>query len=133
MIVTFIDTAVAPVGIVQLPFAPHTVATNVSLAPTGVDLGPAVSGAGRVSIKRHGVIGTNDDAPGEPDADDVNTPPAPTTIANDAPNATQRDRDPTERIMTDLPAQDIPSGSVWTPDPDPTPTSNGRRRKAEGG
>ena len=99
--VTFADTPVAEAGITQLPFEPVTCTTNVSFTPIGVDCGPTVSGAGLVSINRHGVIGTNDDADDEPAADDVNTPPAPNTTATAAPKPTQRDRTPTEPNMTD--------------------------------
>jgi hypothetical protein len=108
MIVTFIDTAVAPPGIVQFPFVPVTCATKVSPAPTGVALVPTLSGAGRVSANRHGVIGTNDDAAPAPDADDVNTPPAPTHTTNAAPNAAQRERTNSKRLTSD-PLQHRPS------------------------
>ena len=50
-------------GIVQLPLVPHTVAVWVLVAARGVDSGPTFSGAGRVSIKRHGTIDTKADAP----------------------------------------------------------------------
>lgn len=90
--VTFIDRPVAPVGIVQLPFVPHTGIVYEANATSGVDLGPMTPPA-RVSITRHGVIGTNDDAPAEPDADADNNPP-PATTASTAPKLTQRDRNP---------------------------------------
>ena len=48
--------------------------------------------AGRVSINRHGVIGTNDEAFTEPAADADNNPPAPTVTATAAPTAAHRDR-----------------------------------------
>jgi hypothetical protein len=92
MIATLIDTPVTPVGIVQFPLVPHTGTTNVSLGPIGVDLVPTLSGAGRVSNKRHGVIGTNNDAAAEPAADAVSSPPPPSSTVTTAPTAAQRDR-----------------------------------------
>jgi hypothetical protein len=45
--VTFIDTAVAPAGTLQLPTAPVTCWVIVSAGPSGAVRGPTVSGAGR--------------------------------------------------------------------------------------
>jgi len=58
-IVTFIDTPDASTGIVHDPFDPSTAIVCVSRGPSGVDRPPTVAGAGRVSITRQGVIGTN--------------------------------------------------------------------------
>jgi hypothetical protein len=49
--------------------------------------------AGRVSINRHGVIGTNEDGVAGPAADADNSPPAPMVMATAAPIAAHRDRD----------------------------------------
>jgi hypothetical protein len=73
MITTLIDTPVAPDGIEQFPFVPHTGVMYVSSGPSGVARVPMLSEPARVSNKRHGVIGTNDDAVGEPAADAVNS------------------------------------------------------------
>jgi hypothetical protein len=91
--VTFIDTAVADEGIVHLPLVPHTNGAYVSAPAIGVDRGPTLIEPGRVSISRHGVIGTNDDAPGELAADADNKPPAPIVTATAAPIAAHRERD----------------------------------------
>src|SRR3954471_20279059 len=45
---------VAPAGIVQFPFVPVTCRTTVSPGPMGVARLPTLSGAGRVSARRHG-------------------------------------------------------------------------------
>src|SRR3954470_8359185 len=108
MIATLIDTPVAPVGIVQLPLVPHTGTTNVSLAPTGVDRVPTLLGSGRVSNNRHGVIGTNEDAVGEPAADAVNKPPPPNSTTTTAPSAAQRDRPLTRPNIGTLPSSASP-------------------------
>ena len=92
MLTTLSETPVAPDGIVQFPFVPHTGTTYVSLAPIGVDRVPTLMEPGRVSNNRHGVIGTNDDAFAEPAADAVNNPPPPNNTATTAPTAAQRDR-----------------------------------------
>ena len=91
--VTFIDTAVADEGIVHLPLVPHTNGAYVCPPGIGVARGPTLIAPGRVSISRHGVIGTNDDAPGELAADALNKPPAPIETATAAPMAAQRERD----------------------------------------
>src|SRR3954469_8781062 len=58
--VTFDTMPVAVVGIVHLPFAPQTAKVAVSPDPSGVLRGPTTVAA-RVSTRRQGVIGTNDD------------------------------------------------------------------------
>ena len=81
-----------------------------------------------------GVIGTNEDAPADPDADDVSTPPAPTATANTAPNAAHLDRPPTDPNMT-IPFRpsnpDESNGQVERkpsePDADPQRTVRTRR------
>ena len=88
---TFIDTPVAPVGMVQFPLVPHTGVAIASVGARGVERVPTRFAA-RVSSSRHGVIGTNDDAPVEPDADAVSNPPAPAITASVAPKAAHRDR-----------------------------------------
>jgi hypothetical protein len=94
MIATLIDTPVAPGGIVQFPFVPHTATLYVSSEPIGVARGPMVSEA-RVSNNRHGVIGTNDDAAVDPAAEAVNNWPPPNNVTTTAPTAAQRARLPT--------------------------------------
>src|SRR5688572_7309496 len=61
--VTLAAMPVAVAGIVQLPFAPHTSAVWVLSAAMGVERGPTFSGAGLVSIRRHGTIDTRAEAP----------------------------------------------------------------------
>ncbi len=61
---TFSDSAVAPVGIEQLPLLPQVGTVNVSPAVSGVGRLPTLMSPGRVSNNRHGVIGTSADAPG---------------------------------------------------------------------
>src|SRR5688500_14494477 len=56
---TLRTSATASAGIVQFPCAPCTAIVCVSLVPIGVERAPTVSGADRVSMIRHGVIGTN--------------------------------------------------------------------------
>src|SRR5262245_47804467 len=51
-----IDVAVA--GTVHEPCVPHTASVIDSPGPSGVSHEPTDSGAGRVSNRRHGVIGT---------------------------------------------------------------------------
>jgi hypothetical protein len=92
MIATPIDTAVTPTGIVQFPFVPHTVVMYVSSGPSGVARGPMLSSPARVSNRRHGVVGTKDDAFGDPAADAVNKVPPPKIVATTAPTANQRER-----------------------------------------
>ena len=92
MIATEIDTPVAPAGIVQFPFVPHTGTTYVSPAPIGVDRDPMLSTPERVSNNRHGVIGTNDDAFDDPAAEAVNNPPPATNTATTTPTANERER-----------------------------------------
>src|SRR5688500_10410774 len=58
MIATFITRPTASAGVVQLPFVPRTVTASVSFGPRGVARVPTLSDAGRVSISRHGMIGT---------------------------------------------------------------------------
>ena len=110
---TSIDKPVAPAGIVQSPSVPHTGVAYVSCGPSGVERDPTTS-AGRVSSNRHGVIGTNDESPGEPDADALNSPPAPTRMATTAPPAAHRERpsDPprTRPNMTTIPSLAAPRG-----------------------
>ena len=88
MMETFIETPVAVLGMVQLPLVPQTVVVKVSLLPMGVARVPTLSVGGRVSSRRHGVIGTNDETVPLPAADEVSTPPAPSTSASVAPSAT---------------------------------------------
>lgn len=87
---TFMESPVAPDGMMQFPFCPHTTATKVSAEPTGLSRVPTAV-AGRVSNNRHGVIGTNDDAV-EPDADAERSPPPPINVAITAPSAVKRKR-----------------------------------------
>ncbi len=63
----------------------------VSPAPSGPASGPTLPGC-LVSIKRHGVIGTNSEPASLDAADVVSTPPAPTVTATAAPIAAQRER-----------------------------------------
>ena len=68
---------VAVVGIVQLPFVPHTAKVASSSAPIGVERLPTVFAA-RVSNNRHGTIGTTEEtSPGAA----VKWPDRPTTVA----------------------------------------------------
>jgi hypothetical protein len=60
--VTFIATAVAVDGIVQLPFVPCTCCVMMPPAGIGVERGPTLSAPGRVSNKRQGDIGTSTEA-----------------------------------------------------------------------
>lgn len=99
---TFIDSPVAPDGIVQLPLVPHTGTVNVSDELNGVLRDPTTNAA-RVSNNRHGVIGTNDDARSDPDAEAVNNPPPPASTPITVPIATQRDRPPTTRPNMTVP------------------------------
>ena len=57
---TFEAIPVAVFGIVHDPFVPHTANVTVSAKPNGVPRVPCKLPA-RVSTKRHGTIGTNDD------------------------------------------------------------------------
>src|SRR4029079_15125956 len=61
-VVTLPTIPVAGLGIVQLPFLPHTRNVAASPAPIGVWRVPTVSGLTRVSNKRQGTIGTTDEA-----------------------------------------------------------------------
>jgi hypothetical protein len=91
--VTFITTPVASAGTLQLPLAPMTVIVWVSWAPRGAAREPTVSGAGRVSITRQGVIGTNTArSPELIVAEAIPKPPAPNETATAAPIAAQRAR-----------------------------------------
>ena len=86
-----IPTAVA--GIVQFPFVPQTNRSNASPAPSGDGRSPTVSGAGRVSNSRHGVIDTNDAGCASlPACTTQPAPPAPIATAMAAPMPAQRDR-----------------------------------------
>ena len=75
--VTLSDTPVAPIGIVQFSFVPHTGTTCVSPPASGHERGPTLSLPARVSNSRQGVIGTNDDAFVEPAAKAVDNPAPP--------------------------------------------------------
>ncbi|MGB8860561.1 MAG: hypothetical protein WCC60_14975 [Ilumatobacteraceae bacterium] len=88
---TFIDTPVAEVGIVQLPLLPHTNGAYVSPAAIGDERGPTAAPV-RVSIRRHGVIGTNTELTPPVEADDVNTPPVATDSATTDNTDANRDR-----------------------------------------
>ena len=84
--VTFIATAVAVVGIVQLPFVPWTRCVITPPAGIGIALVPMLSPPGRVSNKRHGSTGMSTEAvPPEPPADTwiapIEIPPTAATIA----------------------------------------------------
>src|SRR5215218_1725889 len=73
--VTLAAMPVAVAGIVQLPLVPHTEAVNVLSAAIGVERPPTLSGAGRVSSRRHGTIDTSAEGaellPPLPNATDV--------------------------------------------------------------
>src|SRR4051794_40615974 len=60
--VTFVAMPVAFVGMVQFPLVPHTANVAASAAASGVDRVPTVPAPGRVSTRRHGTIGTYEDA-----------------------------------------------------------------------
>ena len=100
MIATFIVTAVASVGMpAQFPLSPRTSAAYVLFAASGVLRDLMLSGAGRVSISRQGVIDTNDDnndaAAADPLVEAARTPLAPATNTNAAPNVYRHERTPT--------------------------------------
>src|SRR5689334_14529982 len=85
------ETASAMSGMVQLPLVPRTVRGTTSPLRSGVLRSPTRV-SGRVSSRRHDVIGTNTD-PGELSACAYHAPPpAPTATASAAPMAAQRDR-----------------------------------------
>ena len=91
--VTFITRPVASAGMVQLPFEPRTEIVCVSLPPMGVERLPTLSAPGRVSMMRHGTIGTNTArSPVSMDAEALINPPAPMDTAIAAPIAAQRER-----------------------------------------
>jgi hypothetical protein len=73
--VTLASIPVAEVGTVQCPLVPQTSVVYVLFAPSGVARGPTLSVPGRVSISRHGTIGTSTEAdelpPPLPNATDV--------------------------------------------------------------
>jgi hypothetical protein len=76
----------------------------------GVERGPTVEPE-RVSIKRQGVIGTKDETAGASAADEVKTPPAPSTTARAAPTVTHRER-----------TKDLPETATMSlPNRSPTP------------
>jgi hypothetical protein len=59
--VTFIATAVALDGMVQLPLWPCTACVMTPPLWMGDETGPTLSGAGRVSKRRQGAVGTSID------------------------------------------------------------------------
>lgn len=71
--VTFDAIPVAVAGTVQFPLVPHTMNVAVSSAASGTPRPPTWSGPPRVSARRQGTIGTNDDAPGDPAAPEPDT------------------------------------------------------------
>ena len=90
--VTFITSVVASAGIVHRPFLPRTLVVWTSFAPNGTARGPTVFGAGRVSIRRHGVVATNiAGSLALLAASAWIIPPAPSVTATAAPRAAHRD------------------------------------------
>jgi hypothetical protein len=98
--VTFIVTAVASDGMVQLPLVPVICTVCTPVGPIGVERGPMVSGAGRVSVTRHGVIGTNTDV----------TPDDAAALTT-APMASAAIRTPTVNVERDLRTSAVPTVS----------------------
>src|SRR4051812_40369938 len=77
VMVRLTEIPVASAGIEQLPWAPVTPITATSPGPSGVLRSPTWYGAGRVSIKRHGVIGVSQEPPGVAAPARSTTNPAP--------------------------------------------------------
>ena len=84
---TFDEIAVAVAGMLHAPFAPRTTNVAISPEPSGADRVPTAVGAGLVSTRRHGTIGTNDDAVPDDTAFAIPKPPTPKLTATAAPIA----------------------------------------------
>jgi hypothetical protein len=114
----FMATAVAVVGIAQLPTEPVICCVYTSWGCSGVAREPTLSGGGRKSNSLHGVIGTNTERPGFADgpAHAVGSN-APEASATTTPAATDDQR---TRDMLALPLRDCARASqryIWSVEP----------------
>ncbi len=116
-IVTFMTTPTAFAGTVQLPLVPRTDAVNVVPAPRGVFRGPTVTGAGRVSNRRQGVIVVSTGLGLGTLAAARFSPPAPRATATAAPTAAYRARRG-EEMRTELIGSSSLVGAFLLPRPD---------------
>jgi hypothetical protein len=119
---TFITKPTASFGMVHFPLVPRTLIAYASFTPIGVERGPTLSVPARVSITRHGVIGTYTARSPEPiEAEVVIRPPAPKLTATAAPMAAHRLRDAVADRVVDDPVVDVEVLTLLLPEMCPLP------------